>query len=157
MGIKLTPGLKANNPGNLRWGRAWPGLVGYWTDDDGRKFCKFRTMAEGLRALLDNAATYPQRYGVKTLQEFGNVWAPASDNKGDSQYGTRLATWCGVKPDAAYDFRGTLSLYTLARAIIRNENGVAMLALIEPQEIRAAAEVVSATGGTFPPKVTAFA
>lgn len=121
----FTRGVRNNNPGNLKWGLNWPGLVGI--DDKG--FCRFRTMYDGLAAMALNLVTYPRRFGIHTLRDMGDVWAPPNDNKGAS-YGEQIGRILGVSPDLPYPFTNREAVIVLVRAMARQENTPAMLAMV---------------------------
>lgn len=145
--VGMTRGIRNRNPGNLRYSRLWPGLTG--KDDHG--FAIFRTMFDGLYALLGTASAYPVWFGVRTLREFGLKWSPPSDNAGDADYGTRLGKMMEMDPDQPFDFESPSMLHKLARAIVRNENGTTMLLLINEHDIEDAS-VAIASGYVLPPK-----
>ena len=147
--VGLTRGLRNRNPGNLKAGRAWPGVTG----KDEKGFAVFRTMTDGINAMMNNAASYPKRFNVVSLRDFGLTWSPPSDNAGDSDYGARLASIIGVPADRPFPFTDPTHLYLLGRAIIRNENGVSALALVDAGDIRRAAESIVALGYTLPPRL----
>lgn len=113
-------GIKNNNPMNVEdVAGHWLGVVG----NDGR-FPKFDTVEHGIRAGMVN---YLQDFfvdGLTNLIDLGENNTPVSDNPGAKKgaYGKALADKMGIPPDQPFDI---LALkYDLAKAIIRNEDGV---------------------------------
>lgn len=112
-----TRGYRNNNPGNLRdQGISWKGLKGH----DSKGFCIFDTPENGLRAMAINAAHLQSWHGANTLRKLGDLWAPASDNKGVGGYGVKLARQLGVDPDVDFDIKTRWA--DVVKAIVRNEN-----------------------------------
>lgn len=76
---KPTPrNIRNNNPGNIRKGSRWRGLVG----DDGQ-FCRFENMAMGYRALFVLLKTYYKRGWLKSPSVFVKHYCPAADGSND--------------------------------------------------------------------------
>jgi hypothetical protein len=117
---QMTRGLRNNNPGNIKASDSfkWQGEVGR----DG-PFVKFDTPVNGIRAMLIIALGYPSRHGVRNLNEFGNIWAPPSDNEGASDYGANLAKRLRVDAETT-PFMYGYDAIALGKAICRNENTV---------------------------------
>lgn len=123
---KLARGIRNNNPGNLRPGSNWVGRVG----DDGA-FLIFDTPENGIRALGKTLLTYYNRYGLGTVREIVNRWAPPTGKdprtgkaytQNTDAYIAHVARAVGVSPDAEINVRANLEAIT--RAIIRHENGI---------------------------------
>lgn len=72
-------GLRNNNPGNIRHNpnNKWQGLS---EDQPDREFCKFRSMAYGVRAMAITLISYQDKYGLNTIGKLIGRWAPP---KGD--------------------------------------------------------------------------
>lgn len=114
----LTRGLRNNNPGNLDKGQAWKGL-----DPDGNdeRFCTFKNMEYGCRALLKTLITYHKVHGLNTVTEIINRWAPPVENNTVS-YINSVSNALTVLPDDKLDF--TRNTYIkLGKAIAHHENG----------------------------------
>ena len=109
-----TRGFRNNNPGNLKAGPAWRGVVGV----DRAGFAIFDTMENGVRALGKDLTAKMGR-GLDTVREIINVYAPPSENP-TSSYVAKVSEWLGVSPDAPLTSR---DLPDLISAIIRFENG----------------------------------
>src|SRR3569623_742027 len=74
--VTMTPrGIRNNNPGNIRWGEDWRGLVApaQRTDPD---FCQFVAPVYGIRAIGKILLTYQAR-GILMLHRILRTWAPA--------------------------------------------------------------------------------
>jgi hypothetical protein len=119
--------LRNHNPGNIRISdNPWLGKVPENQNTDGtfEQFQDYQGQPAdfwGLRALMINAIAVYQQGGV-TLTDFGNIWAPPSDNNGSSDYGPSLANQLGVQPDDSFDVPSNLT--ALAGAITVNEGGI---------------------------------
>lgn len=115
-------GIRNNNPGNIRWGENWKGLV-----PDGRKkdksFCVFEEPKWGIRALCKVLITYNRRYGLDTVQEIISRFAPTSEND-TKAYMNHVAKLLGVRPDEQIKVCNERVMYTLITSIIQHENGV---------------------------------
>jgi len=137
--VNATRGIRNNNPGNLRpeIGNNWVGQIG--TDESGStgEFCKFDTPENGLRAMGIIALNYQVNDGITNLTDFGNRWAPPSDNAGASDYGEQLASTLGVNPQGAFDLLigDPFQLWEIMKAISINENGKALTVATYTDEI----------------------
>jgi hypothetical protein len=125
---KQPRGVRNNNPGNLRWGDPWQGLVpaAKRTDKD---FCQFVAPAWGIRAIAITLITYQDKRRAKdgsridSVSEMIERWAPAIENDTDS-YVRAVASALGIGPDVeTVNVHDYATLATLVRAIIRHENG----------------------------------
>ncbi|TAM72323.1 hypothetical protein EPN44_16025 [bacterium] len=121
-------GVRNNNPGNLRWGAPWQGLVpaAQRTDKD---FCQFIAPAWGIRAIAVTLITYQdkRRAGdgsrIDSVREIIDRWAPDFENDTDS-YTRSVASALGVGPDVeTVNVHDYATMRALVRAIIRHENG----------------------------------
>lgn len=67
-------GIRNNNPGNLRWGDPWQGLVpeAQRTDKD---FCQFVAPAWGIRALAITLISYQDKHDLHTVPTGSMGWA----------------------------------------------------------------------------------
>ncbi len=110
-------GIRNNNPGNIEYSPAndWKGQIGH----DGR-YAIFSDMKYGVRALAILLINYYQRYGLRTVRQIINRWAPPTENDTES-YVNHVAERLGVEPDQMIALAPNLA--DLVRAIIRHENG----------------------------------
>ncbi len=114
-------GLRNNNPGNLRPGRApW---LGQATEQDDPDFVRFRAPEYGVRALVKTLCTYQTGHGCATVRALISRWAPPSENDTEA-YVAAVARHCGVAPNAAINVFDPPVMTALVEAIIRRENGV---------------------------------
>ena len=74
-----TRGLRNNNPANIRHSSSrWIGLSDVQTD---KEFCQFDDLKFGIRAFLVLCRTYYKKYGIRTIPQFLNRFAPLSSNE----------------------------------------------------------------------------
>jgi hypothetical protein len=110
-----TRGFRNNNPGNLRYGVRWLGVIGQ--DADG--YAIFDTLENGIRAMGVDLLTKIAR-GLNTPAAIIQVYAPPSDNNPTDTYITKVAEWSGLDPNQTLT---RADMPTLAEAMIRFENG----------------------------------
>lgn len=123
-------GIRNNNPGNIRWGDDWKGLVPQAKRTD-KSFCQFIEIKWGIRALAKVLLNYRKRpglpgvgnSGIDTVKEIISRWAPPNENDTNA-YIQSVAKACGVKPDAPIDLMDKELMLKLVKAIIQHENGV---------------------------------
>jgi len=119
-------GIRNNNPGNIRPGSRWVGIVG---DDGG--YLIFDTPENGIRALGKNLLTYYNRYGLNTVRSIISRWAPPvgkdpvtgkAYTQATESYIAAVARALSVAPDTVIHVPNFLQ--PLATAIIKHENGM---------------------------------
>ncbi|ELF3953060.1 structural protein [Salmonella enterica] len=115
-------GIRNNNPGNIRWGDDWQGLVAKPRRTD-KAFCQFTTPEYGIRAMIIILRNYQRRHGLNTVTGIINRWAPSSENNTQA-YINSVAQATGVAPDKPVDTTDSRFMVKLLQAIIRHENGV---------------------------------
>ncbi|PKR41185.1 structural protein [Serratia ureilytica] len=115
-------GIRNNNPGNIRWGDDWRGLVPYAQRTD-KSFCQFTAPEYGIRAMVIILRNYQRKRGLKTVADIINRWAPPVENN-TLAYINSVAKSVGVKPDQAIDVMDSRVMIPLLEAIITHENGV---------------------------------
>ncbi|HEA0341613.1 TPA: structural protein [Salmonella enterica] len=115
-------GIRNNNPGNIRWGDDWKGLVpkSQRTDKD---FCQFITPEYGIRAMIVILRNYQRKHGLNTISGIINRWAPTNENNTQA-YIDSVAKSTGVTPDQFIHTDDSRFMMKLLQAIIRHENGV---------------------------------
>ena len=115
-------GIRNNNPGNIRHGANWLGL-----NPNGRNidsgFCVFTAPVYGIRALAKVLVNYKRIYGLNTVRQIVNRYAPPNENQ-TTAYIQSVAKQLGVYPDTVIDIeeRGVLTVFI--KAVIRMENGI---------------------------------
>lgn len=114
-------GIRNNNPGNIRLGIQWFGLVPPAQQTD-PTFCQFDTAAHGIRAIGKILCTYHDVYGLNTIQDMIARWAPPNEND-TAAYVANVAQLVGVQPSDPINIHDPNTLATLVKAIIFHENG----------------------------------
>lgn len=115
-------GIRNNNPGNIRWGDDWRGLVPDAQRTD-KSFCQFTSTEYGIRAMIIILRNYQRKRGLKTVADIINRWAPPVENN-TLAYINSVAKSVGVKPYQAIDVMDSRVMIPLLEAIITHENGV---------------------------------
>ncbi len=117
----LPRGLRNCNPGNIRLGMIiWVGEIRPSQD---KEFCQFTSMAYGYRALLRLLQNYRRIYGLNTVKEMIERWAPSSENNTNA-YIISVCQELQVPSSYIIDVYDRDSLCALAAAISKHENGV---------------------------------
>lgn len=120
-------GLRNNNPGNLRPGDNWQGMIG-----TNGGFVKFSDLSWGLRALGTDISNKILR-GLDTIEKIIEVYAPRSENNTD-RYIEVVSKATGIAPDEKIILnRDTLKKFM--RAIVLHENGAPYATLISDEDI----------------------
>ena len=118
----MSRGLRNNNPGNIRRSRVrYKGEVRPSRDPD---FKEFSTMAYGYRAVFVLLDTYRSRYGLTTIRQMLNRYAPPTENFTEG-YVRFVADSSGVMPDEVVDTRSEKDMIPIVAAMSKIENGVA--------------------------------
>lgn len=122
-------GLRNNNPGNIRPGSPWQGMVG-----TNNNFVVFSNMTYGLRALgIDISNKYFR--GLNTITKIISVYAPPSENNTNA-YINAVSGSTGIGANQEISLTKDV-LKKMIRAIITHENGAQYAALIPDSEIEA--------------------
>ena len=118
----MSRGLRNNNPGNIRRSKVrYKGEVCPSRDPD---FKEFSTMAYGYRAVFVLLDTYRSRYGLTTIRQMLNRYAPPTENFTEG-YVRFVADYSGVMPDEIIDTRSEKDMIPIVAAMSKIENGVA--------------------------------
>lgn len=113
-------GIRCKNPGNLEQGDSWQGLAENQTDS---RFCVFKSMEYGIRALIKTLITYTTKRGCKNVYDIIHRWAPTNENNTQA-YINSVCKRVGVEPREELDFKADPTLYLdIAKAIAFHENG----------------------------------
>ncbi len=120
----LPRGIRNHNPGNLRPGPAWQGVVGLDTEPPDPPYLRFVDPEHGIRALARTLISYRERHGIDTLAGVFARWAPAGDGNDPERYAAAVAQALGCDPAAPVDLHDPAILAALAAAITHQENGV---------------------------------
>ncbi|MFC0140627.1 structural protein [Erwinia mallotivora] len=114
-------GIRNNNPGNIRWGDEWKGLVPETQRTD-KSFCQFKSAEYGIRAMIIILRNYQCKHGLSTISGIINRWAPTNENDTQS-YINSVAKATGVDPHKRIDTSDSRFMMKLLQAIIHHENG----------------------------------
>lgn len=118
--MNLPRGIRNNNPGNIRWGSDWQGLISEEERTD-KSFCQFQDPVYGLRAMVKIIFTYQEKYGLNTIESILHRYAPPNENNTQG-YIMRVSEAIGALPKQPLKLTdGTLK--ELMRAITAVENG----------------------------------
>lgn len=114
-------GLRNNNPGNIEIN--FDTFQGEVRPSQDSRFKQFESMEYGYRAMFRILITYREKYGLKTLRQWINRWAPPMENDTESYIDTvsRLAK---VYPDVEIDVANKDLMCRIVAAMSRVENGV---------------------------------
>ena len=115
-GTNFPLGIRNNNPGNLRPGHDWQGMVG-----ENKGFVVFENIHYGIRALAMDLINKYLR-GLNTVEKIINVYAPPSENDTDS-YIEAVCKRLVCLRDAPIKLSKPL-LIEFVKAIIMHENGI---------------------------------
>ena len=114
-------GIRNNNPGNIRWGDDWQGLVPKSERTD-KSFCQFTAPEYGIRAMIIILRNYENKHGLNTVRKIINRWAPPVENDTEA-YVNSVAKQVGVDADKVIDVTDSRVMIPLLEAIITHENG----------------------------------
>ena len=118
--MKKPRGIRNNNPGNIRHNDDWQGMTEVQTDKD---FVQFIAPEWGIRAMYRILMNYRNRYGLKTIPQIIDRWAPPTENE-TGAYILSVAKKLGVNPQYLDLQALDISQYpALIEAIIFHENG----------------------------------
>lgn len=115
-------GVRNNNPGNIRWGSPWQGLVDQAESTD-KSFCQFTDPKWGIRAIAKIMLTYYDRYDLNTVNKIIHRWAPPSEND-TSAYVDAVASHLGVYDNDVINVHLAPVMRKLVEGIIYHENGI---------------------------------
>lgn len=124
----LPRGLRNNNPGNIREGDTWQGMIGLDSGD----FIIFQDISWGVRALATDI-TNEFKKGNNTISKFISIYAPPSEND-TAAYIASVSADTGFDPNLALALDQG-SLQSLVRAIMNRELGPAYSPLVTDDDI----------------------
>ncbi|HEK3219871.1 structural protein [Proteus mirabilis] len=112
-------GERNNNPGNIRHGSKWQGLSAQQTDPS---FCQFVSPEYGIRAIYKLLQTYQKKYGLCSIREIINRYAPPKENNTEG-YIQRVAKELNVSTEDCVSVSKKEVAIALATAIVGVELG----------------------------------
>ena len=124
----LPIGLRNNNPGDIRPGDAWQGMIG-----TNGGFVVFQDISWGIRALATRLLNKIEK-GENTIRAIVNVYAPATDKNDVPAYIADVSADTGLGPDQVIpEDQGTI--HNLVRAFMNHELGSNYSALVTDDDI----------------------
>ena len=115
-------GVLNNNPGNIKElpsdKTQW---VGERATDDDPIFEEFETPEMGIRALGKILLNYRRKYGLLTVEQIINRWAPPVEND-TGAYARHVASRMGLRPTDEANVEDRAVMAALVEAIIAHEN-----------------------------------
>ena len=118
----MSRGIRNCNPGNIRRSRVrYRGEKHPSQDPD---FKQFESMAMGYRAMFILLDTYRVRYGLRSIRQMIERYAPPTENH-TALYIDAVCDMTGIRPDERIDTRSRRVMVPIVAAMSRIENGCA--------------------------------
>lgn len=118
--------VRNNNPGNIRIGTNWQGLMPRAQMNPAQAaetaFCVFLSAQWGFRAMATIFHTYNRKDGVKTIRAAISRWAPPNENN-TAAYIVDVCNFTQVDPDVPFDFDDQKEMAALLKAVSIHEVG----------------------------------
>ena len=118
----MSRGLRNCNPGNIR--RSKTRYKGERHPSRDSEFKEFESMAYGYRAMFVLLDTYSRRYGLCTIRQMLNRYAPPVENFTEG-YIRFVSEKTGIAPDEIINTRAARDMVPVVAAMSQIENGVA--------------------------------
>lgn len=119
-------GQRNNNPGNIRVGEHWQGLLNpeEMTPEQvaEKEFCVFRSPNWGFRAMGVIFLNYAKLHGISTIRGAISRWAPPNENDTEA-YVKAVAARLGCGPDERFSLTNRQNLTGLLKAVSIHECG----------------------------------
>lgn len=121
-GAKMFPlPIRLNNPGSLIHTKDhWNGTARLQND---KKFVRFLTPHDGIRAMMKTLLTYEDLYHITTIRLIITRYAPPEENKTE-YYISDVSNRMGVQCNLFINLDNIDTLIDLSKAIIIHENGI---------------------------------
>lgn len=115
-------GVRNRNPGNIDYNPAnqWLGQLKHDPAIE-KRFARFDTPENGIRALGKLLLTYQRKHGLKTVKAIISRWAPSVENDTDA-YVRAVEVNTGTRPGAEIDLTQPAVITGFVKAIIHHEN-----------------------------------
>lgn len=123
--MRTTPrGIRNNNPGNIRNSERneWAGEVNN-VDKKDDAFEEFESMPHGIRAMMKLLQKYQRSYGLRSIRELVERWAPRSENN-TAAYVRTVCREMQMPESCPVDLSDKGTLCALVAAMCYVENGV---------------------------------
>lgn len=122
----MTTATRNNNPGNIRIGDPWQGLMPRAEMNplqiEEKEFCVFQSPKYGFRAMARVLISYRDKYGIDTVGAAISRWAPPSENPTAAYIGAVCAR-TGFSAIEKLDFHAYAVLAPMLKAIAIQESG----------------------------------
>lgn len=118
----MSRGLTNCNPGNIRQSKTH--YKGERHPSRDSEFKEFESMAYGYRAMFVLLDTYSRRYGLCTIRQMLNRYAPPSENFTEG-YIRFVSQTTGIAPDEMLNTRDERDMVPVVAAMSQIENGIA--------------------------------
>lgn len=116
----MSRGLTNCNPGNIRQSKTR--YKGERHPSRDSEFKEFESMAYGYRAMFVLLDTYSRRYGLCTIRQMLNRYAPPSENFTEG-YIRFVSEKTGIAPDEIVNSRAARAMVPIVAAMSQIENG----------------------------------
>ena len=116
----MSRGLRNCNPGNIR--RSKTRYKGERQPSRDSEFKEFESMAYGYRAMFILLDTYSRRYGLCTIRQMLNRYAPPVENFTEG-YIRFVSEKTGIAPDEIINTRAARDMVPVVAAMSQIENG----------------------------------
>lgn len=122
MSTTETRGVRNRNPGNIDYNPAnkWQGQLPHNPALE-KRFARFDTPENGIRALGKLLLTYQRKHGLRTVKAIISRWAPSVEND-TAAYVRAVEANTGTKPGAEIDLTQPSVMAGFVKAIIHHEN-----------------------------------
>ena len=116
----MSRGLTNCNPGNIRQSKTR--YKGERRPSRDSEFKEFESIAYGYRAMFVLLDTYSRRYGLCTIRQMLNRYAPPSENFTEG-YIRFVSAKTGIAPDEIINSRAARDMVPIVAAMSQIENG----------------------------------
>ena len=117
----MSRGIINCNPGNIRQSKTR--YKGERRPSRDSEFKEFESMAYGYRAMFVLLDTYSRRYGLCTIRQMLNRYAPPSENFTEG-YIRFVSEKTGIAPDEIVNSRAARDMVPIVAAMSQIENGI---------------------------------
>jgi hypothetical protein len=119
---KKTRGVRNCNPGNIDYkpNNQWLGQLKPDPSME-KRFARFDTPENGIRALGKVLLTYQHKHGLRTVKAIINRWAPSAEND-TAAYVRAVEANTATRPGAEVDLTQPTVMAGFVKAIIHHEN-----------------------------------
>lgn len=117
---EIPRGMRLCNPGNVRLSDTpWIGKMPSLDPD----FETFDTIEHGVRCAAKIFLHYYKAYGLSTIAQYIQRWAPPSDSNPTNDYAEFVASACSIDPNNTFNVLDSGNLSNLLTAVFRFEQG----------------------------------